>query len=67
MSVTYRKETGTHSFECERNGCEFQSNGWLTETQADQRGDQHYAEHDGAGLMPELIEFEQSVGFERSN
>lgn len=66
MSVAYSKETGTHTFTCERNGCGFQSNGWTSETQAELRGDQHYGEHDGKGLMPELIEFEASVGYERS-
>jgi len=66
MSVNYNKETGTHTFACERNGCGFESRGWVTESQAETRGDQHYGEHDGKGLMQELVEFESQVGFERS-
>lgn len=47
--------------------CGFITNGWDTQEQADARGEQHINEHETGELMQDLLSFEASVGFVRSN
>ena len=65
MSVVLNGEK--YDFECDAPGCGFASREWPDESMATTRGDQHYNEHVTGEPMTELIEFEQSVGFVRTD
>ena len=77
MAITINSE-GKADFVCEHalgfhpvtrevtKTCGWFSRGWDNEEQAQARADQHANEHETGELMPELVEFEQSVGFERA-
>ena len=65
MSVVLNGEK--YDFECDAPGCGFASREWPDESMATTRGDQHYNEHVTGEPMVELIEFEQSVGFVRTD
>lgn len=56
-----------YDFECEVPKCGFTSRGWHTEEAAEARGAEHMNEHVTGELMTELVAFEQSVGFVRSD
>jgi hypothetical protein len=61
-----QREDGKSNFECDEPRCGFVSAGWDNAEQATARGDQHTNEHKTGELMQELVEFEQSVGFNRN-
>ena len=58
-------DAGQADFTCDVPRCGWASFAWDTPEQAAARGVQHQNEHDTGELMPELTEFEASVGFVR--
>lgn len=61
-----RSAPATFDYCCPVPGCRWQSKAWPEEHMAVERGMQHALEHETGVPAPELLEFEQQVGFVRT-